>query len=286
MAHRNWLHNVAIGIGVILAILLALAFGELVKGRSSIANPQPARNAGETALINQEYQPDCGQEKNADLCVQLRMANAAEQQAFYTAAGFVFLALTLFAAMWAAFEARRAAVAARESVDMERQHLDRLERPYVFVEIEESGIQVLSGGQFRFGGVRFEYACVNYGRSVAHLTEIHTDWPILAISEMPDVVDPDRAEGWKFPIGIVSFGDKKYREQESLLLRCEPKMLTGDAWKKYRMFFIGYIKYTDVLGGRYVTGFCACFDPIADRWILFGNENYNYQKIEKEPLKR
>jgi hypothetical protein len=139
MPHRNWLQHLAIGIGIIISVLLALVVGELVKrrplrtaGNTEIKyqnrnqDKNPANIAGETGLTvhnhpsSGEFQPDCSQKNDADLCAQIRMANAAEDQLWFTRWGFGLLAGTLIAAFWAAWESHKAAKSADDILKAER----------------------------------------------------------------------------------------------------------------------------------------------------------------------
>jgi hypothetical protein len=46
------------------------------------------------------------------------------------------------------------------------------------------------------------------------------------------------------------------------------------------LFLIGYIRYADVFGKRYITGFCAMHDPVTWTFVLRGDEQYNYTRQE------
>ena len=61
------------------------------------------------------------------------------------------------------------------------------------------------------------------------------------------------------------------------------KMLDPDAWQKWRIYFTGYVRYADLLGGIYVNGFCLMFDHLGRRFVRIGPETHNYTRTEREP---
>lgn len=146
MSHCGRLEHIAIGIGLLIAVLLALVFSELVKqcpagttintdvnhhngdqdkhAATGASEPSPAVH---NKSGSSEYQPDCRSKENADLCAQVRMAQAAENQLWYTRWGFWLLAGTLIAAFWAAWESHRAARSAGDILKAERAWMTAVE---------------------------------------------------------------------------------------------------------------------------------------------------------------
>jgi hypothetical protein len=53
------------------------------------------------------------------------------------------------------------------------------------------------------------------------------------------------------------------------------------AWTAHRLFFQGFIRYSDAFGNRYITGFLAAFSPLHGTWALSGGKDYNYSRQEK-----
>lgn len=62
-----------------------------------------------------EYEPDCTKREDSDLCAQRRMAIAAEDQGRLNVLGLILLFATLGFTGWAAWSAKRAAVATRDA---------------------------------------------------------------------------------------------------------------------------------------------------------------------------
>lgn len=309
MFRSSWFsHFAAIGI-VLLVGVLAILFAELVvrsdsngdKNKHNYAkdhNPSYT-NHGITSLREittnvgpVAYKAVCDNPvdaKDYDLCQQWRMAKAAEdaaRYAFYQIAlsffALIGLLATVFYTAKAARAATDAATAAQVSADTARQHLHILEKPYVVMEIEEIGVTV-DNGSLRFATNRFTYAFANYGRSAAIIKEICVSWPTVNKGEMPEKIDPRITRGRRAPVGVVSVFEKAYSESESLLKFIDQKLLDADAWNKYRLFFVGFVRYQDFFENSYITGFCTQFDPLSSRWVLTGGKaGYNYQRKESE----
>ena len=178
---------------------------------------------------------------------------------------------------------RIAAEAARRSSLVAERALTELERPFLAVDVLVSGISVDMSGALSFVGERTRWAAINYGRTPAILVDRLTNWPIEAGSAMPYAIDPV-AQRPQFPAGCVSSADKPYGETANLMAEAPIQtMLDQDAWRNRRIFFNGYIRYQDLLGGLYVNGFCLVFDPLGSRFVRIGGETFNYTKTEKTP---
>jgi hypothetical protein len=49
---------------------------------------------------------------------------------------------------------------------------------------------------------------------------------------------------------------------------------------KSSIFFLGFVRYENIFSNRFVLGFCFEFDRNSNRWILTGNNEYNYCRKE------
>ena len=104
MSRTNWRPYVAIG-GVIatfcFASYLAPMVARLADSQTNVATPRTAASqASDLAAQPQnqmEYQPDCSKRSDADLCAQLRMAQAADSQSALNLLGVGLLGATLLA---------------------------------------------------------------------------------------------------------------------------------------------------------------------------------------------
>jgi hypothetical protein len=61
------------------------------------------------------------------------------------------------------------------------------------------------------------------------------------------------------------------------------RMLAPDAWQKWGIWFYGYIRYGDILGGIYVNGFCLMFDYKGRQYVRIGLATHNYNATERQP---
>jgi hypothetical protein len=164
-----------------------------------------------------------------------------------------------------------------------RRALAELERPFLVVEVTEPGIEVDANGNFSLAG-RTQWAAFNYGRTPAILVERRTAWPVEAGMAMPDAVKPVRADGVQFPAGCVATDGRPYFETANLMAEAPiQRLYVPYAWRETRIFFIGFVRYADVFGALYVSGFCFVFDHIGRRFVRTGGEEYNYTRVENRP---
>ena len=47
------------------------------------------------------------------------------------------------------------------------------------------------------------------------------------------------------------------------------------------IFFYGFVRYETILKQTFRLGFCFIFDRFSERWILSGDDGYNYLTEEK-----
>jgi hypothetical protein len=171
--------------------------------------------------------------------------------------------------------------ATKRLANAQEQALTELERPQVFVEVVDPGITMTSNGLMTTAGRQFEYHFVNYGRTAAELIELRTAFLIEAVPAMAYPIDASQGGGRQLPVGVVSGPDKPYRETENLMAVCDvARLLDPDSWKKDRLFFIGWVRYRDIFANTYITGFCSVRDPLANRFVLSGDQQYNYTRRE------
>jgi len=57
-------------------------------------------------------------------------------------------------------------------------------------------------------------------------------------------------------------------------------MLTPMASDHRRIFFQGFVRYSDAFGNHYITGFFAAYSPLYGAWALRGDQEYNYSRQE------
>lgn len=268
------------------------------KAAEKIEQPAPKQSKQKTAKKApqqvQAWQPDCQAPKNhdeADFCQQRRMAAAAERgeqvarEQLQVVRDQYWLSWPLLAALVGTLVATAcAAHAASRSAKAAERALVDLERPIVFVEVPQAGLVVEgSDGRFSLAGGCVTYQCVNYGRTPALLTEYHPTFLILEKGCFPDPVDPSKERGRELPVGCVSAQDAPYAQTEAPMKTFPAKLLEPGAVEKYSIYFIGYVRYTDIHGGRYINGFCFLYDWIGGKFVRRGDNQYNYTKNDVGP---
>jgi hypothetical protein len=177
------------------------------------------------------------------------------------------------------------AEAAQQSAEVASRALTELERPYVVVEVTEPGINVDMQGNFSFVGSQPRWEAFNFGRTPAILLDRLTNWFVEADGSMPYPIDPLKQRGPQFPVGCVTAADHPFGETHNYMadLPRVQDILASGAWQKWRIFFAGYVRYGDFLGGVYVTGFCLMFDYLGRRFVRRGGDAYNYTRTETKP---
>lgn len=239
-----------------------------------------------------KYTPDCTDTTKKDECfLQWRAAVAAEAQARYAYDqvqyawyGSILLFLTLIATAGATIAAAISAKAASRSAKASERALTGLERPHVFVEIVSAGLQIEPWrGSYSLAGGRFEYQCVNLGRSIAALTEYLPKVLVLKDGEFPSPVDPHKEVGRFLPVGCVAAQGTPYVEGDTAMKTYDWKVLDDGSLHKYKIFFVGYVRYSDMVEGtKHIHGFCYVYDAIGAQFVRRGNNvQYNYTRVEK-----
>jgi len=196
------------------------------------------------------------------------------------------LTIGLWFATWANASAtnRSASIAERALVD--------LERPYVFVRFGDPGLEMREiqlpdkGVEFhsRYNGWT-ELLFSNYGRSPAILKDALIVFDRTAGRHaMPYAIDPVAQTGPAFPSGTISANGEPHKMTWAPYSVYGHESLEADSLTTDRFFCLGYLRYEDVLGGRYVLGFCAYFEW--DRFILEGGPEFNYFRTEIDPRDR
>jgi hypothetical protein len=174
--------------------------------------------------------------------------------------------------------------------------LTELERPFLGVEVLQSGLSFTETGTVTSPISDFKYQFVNYGRTPARLTELVETWPVIKrinekedgsrysyTSVLPDPIDPTRQSGRKLPFGVVVSSGKPYPLTANAFTVIDIQNLTVQPWYHGTgsdLYFCGYVRYTDIFNKRYILGFCAIFDYTSRHFVLMGDDRYNYNREE------
>ena len=132
MLGQHWKHYVAIGGFVAVICLISLLspwIAELAGGQN--IRVSQAQHATSQLPPAAEHQSECSKSENAELCAQVRMADAAESQSYINLVGVILLFLTLGFTGWAALAAGRAAEAATTANVQHEKFTAAQLRPYI-----------------------------------------------------------------------------------------------------------------------------------------------------------
>jgi hypothetical protein len=174
--------------------------------------------------------------------------------------------------------------ASNRSAKIAERALTELEVPFIALKVIDPGIMTrisVNGQPMLFPGFTIEFCFANYGRTPAILTELKTDMKVIEIGKLPGAIDPNKS-GKVYPFGVmVGPNDKSSpstRFFSEFISRNEMKAVEDGVRD---LFLIGFVKFTDIFLSKYTLGFCAKFDRKGGRYVLEGQEGYNYQT--KEP---
>jgi hypothetical protein len=259
--------------------------------------PLPAID-GEKPVETDWNKVECAKPKNhdeADLCEQRRMSQAAENGVDLSKIQIALGILGATLVLWSLYYTRVAAIAAKDAANSalesaltagkQADAIIRAERPYVFLKVTKPGLAFTERGMIipdTDGRLRFEF--VNYGRTPAMLEEFMEAYPVVeGRTDAPAPVDPMKIRGRMLPVGTVAATSAPYALRTNLFTQAPDirKMMDKDACQLRRIFFQGFIRYSDAFGNHYITGFLEAFSPVHGEWALRGDEKHNYSRQER-----
>jgi hypothetical protein len=179
--------------------------------------------------------------------------------------------------------------ATRRSVKIAEKALTELERPFVVVDIPESRcseavIPIYRDGQRTARALTIESATLtvsNYGRTPALLRAIHYEWIPFPTRRSPQPVNCRAVAGRELPNGVIAAEKKSFSETENLRFRFNEEVRIDLGRDAQRLWCLGFVRYQDVFKQHYVVGFAMVFDPIGQRFVMSGGDEYNYYREEK-----
>lgn len=189
--------------------------------------------------------------------------------------------------IWLGFATKANADAARATAEIARRALTELERPFVYAVVTRVSIgisRIHSAGQtvvqLNLGG--FELSFFNFGRSPANLTRLEYEIRTAKRGGIADPIDPKTVGGRELPVGTVSAPDHPYSESTELAkvgdLRARSDAIaTGDE----TIWVTGFVRYNDIFGSNYITGFNLAYDFVGEQFVARGDQKYNYARTEK-----
>jgi hypothetical protein len=174
----------------------------------------------------------------------------------------------------------------KASVKIAERALTELEAPRVFVQINTPGLKVVDGVPPQGKGVGFgnlQWCVVNYGRTPAMILEIFSDIQIIPFEEYPSVVKPRRDQGDDLPYGVFAppnggqSHDFPAIPMQAAFTQTGPP---GQPFTTHSPFFLGFVRYSDIFGNRFILGFCFMFEGKSNAWIRIHGDEYNYCRKE------
>lgn len=184
----------------------------------------------------------------------------------------------------AARAANKAALAAEKSANVAEKSLYDLERPFIVVDIPVAGLTVrrnVNGPTLQREDMTL--AINNYGRTPAILTELQCDIQVRGHGENIPPVDPDNMRGRALPAGVLAVSGKPFHEITSFAL-WNMNFTDGIINNTQSVWVNGFVRYKDVFGKLFVSGFCLVFNPFRGEFVRRGDHLRNYTREEREAL--
>jgi hypothetical protein len=167
---------------------------------------------------------------------------------------------------------------AAKSADIAERALVELEAPFVLVRITSSGIPDQPrdpNWEGNTGHIRFVFS--NYGRTPARII---SDCSISVEADkgiMPTPIEVGRIEE-NFGLEGVIIPPNGGSSEEFEFSVYGP--LVRLDINKNELFFMGFVRYRDIFGNRYRSGFCFMLLTAHRRFIVAGDDRYNYCRRE------
>jgi hypothetical protein len=168
-----------------------------------------------------------------------------------------------------------AAKAAEKAANIAERSLTDLERPIVYGVVSEPGLAIVG----ILSCSDLQLCILNCGRTPANLTRIEHKISIAPHGEIAPTIDPNVVIGRELPVGTFAANGDPFFETENMRLRFvnEAQSIIENTQS---VWIVGFVRYEDIFGGHYITGFTHVFDPISGRFVRRGDERYNYARKE------
>jgi hypothetical protein len=173
--------------------------------------------------------------------------------------------------------AKQSADAATKSAGVAEQALYGTEAPFIFIIIaptDGKAIVTVTSPQ----GVKYpehvSYVFHNYGRSPAIIREIYL--ACIASEGMPGPCPFPPLQTNLFKSDIVGSRSSSQPEPIHQIASCLPNDGKSHQWAS--VFAYGNVRYADVFGNQYLSGFCYAFNNHSNRFYAIGGANHNYRR--------
>jgi hypothetical protein len=173
---------------------------------------------------------------------------------------------------------REAIEVSNRSAEVAERALTELEAPFTAIKIIDTGL-IKKTGEIGHDFAILQFSVTNDGRTPARLVEL-VDKTILVEIEgsTPLPMNLDYRSRNTMPYGVISPPNSESQPFTQHLLMNHMNELAADTLilKNKTLFFYGFVRYETIFKQRYRMGFCYFYDRYSNRWILTGDENYNY----------
>jgi hypothetical protein len=165
------------------------------------------------------------------------------------------------------------------SVKVSESALKELERPYVFRWHTSHNFKNLVNTQ---GKANRDLACnfVNRGRTPAMPIEFLMILKTVPNGQMPAAIRPTEIKGIPIPITRVIADAEERFSIDDVLTEVSLSDISSALQGTTALFLIGFMRYTDIFKGKHLLGFCGKYHPPSERFVIEGDERYNYTKDE------
>lgn len=169
---------------------------------------------------------------------------------------------------------------ALDQAETARMALKDLERPIVYVRASyPSSLIPAPTSENPLAIVRrININCSNYGRTPANITRIEYVVLQTESGQTPPYTDPLKIGGRELPVGVISANGDPYEEGENIIPDLDEIPKGGR--NTISWWVIGFVRYSDIFRGHYITGFCMVYDRIGRRFVIRGSDKHNYAHAE------
>lgn len=166
----------------------------------------------------------------------------------------------------------------KRSADISERALTELEAPFTAIKIIDTGLIKKTTGMGHDFAI-LQYSITNDGRTPARLVELVDTTRLVPVQTgNPPPINLDYRSRNTMPYGVISPPNSESQPFTQNLLANHMNELAADPIPLLTkvIFFYGFVRYETIFKQTYRMGFCYMFDKFSERWILTGEENYNY----------
>lgn len=197
---------------------------------------------------------------------------------------FTIVLATFTGRLW--YSTEKLWTATSRTAEISERALTELEAPFLAININDPGIS-LSDKAINFGTL--QCSIINYGRTPASILEFFANTPLVNMDDLKFAtpIDPQKTRGNLMPYGVIAppNGGETRNFPFIVIFREDFREVPPPPPSKTIPFFIGFLRYKDVLNNCFVLGFCFMYERESSQWLLAGGDEYNYCRKERSPTR-